>query len=194
MEGITKNLSKYAVLSAQDTTYLRRALSPMTLQRGEVLLFQEAKCDAIYYVRSGALRSFHRDERGRESTIMFAFQDWWITDMRCFIGQQASDTCIQALATTEVYRLAKPAFDSLFARIPCFNTVFRHLMQNAYIREQTRVFEHLTLPASERHLRLITKYPDLEQLVAQKHIASYLGITPEFLSTLKRKQARPVKS
>ena len=118
---------------------------------------------------------------------MFAFADWWITDMRCFVKQLPSDTYIQALEESEVGEISKSSFDQLFEKIPKFERLFRILMQNAYIREQTRMLEHLTCTAEARYEKYISKYPQIEQLVSQKHIASYLGITPEFLSFTKKK-------
>lgn len=126
------------------------------------------------------------NEDSKESSIMFAFPGWWITDMRCFIQELPSDTSIQALEETEIAEISKSEYEALFTKIPAFERLFRILMQNAYIREQTRVFEHMTCSAKERYKRFVSKYPRIEQLISQKHIASYLGITPEFLSYLKK--------
>ena len=96
---------------------------------------------------------------------------------------------IEAIEDSCMYELSKTNFDLLLQRIPKFEKFFRVLMQNAYTREQLRTIENLTLTAEERYNRFINKYPQVIKQVTQKQIASYLGITPEFLSAIRRKKA-----
>ena len=97
---------------------------------------------------------------------------------------------IEAMEDSCTYNLSRENFDKLFTLIPKFERFFRILMQNAYTREQLRIIENLTLTAEERYDRLIDKYPQFVQQVTQKQIASYLGITPEFLSAIRKKKAQ----
>ena len=119
---------------------------------------------------------------------MFAFAGWWITDMASFSNALPSTTSIVALEDTECLQLTCRQFDQILTEIPKLERYFRILMQNAYIREQQRVRETISLPAAERYTQLIDRYPQLEQRVSQKNVASYLGITPQALSTLRRKR------
>jgi CRP-like cAMP-binding protein len=118
---------------------------------------------------------------------MFAMSDWWLTDMYCFLNEKPSMTFIETIEDSCILNLSKPNFDHLLKAIPKFERFFRILMQNAYTREQLRSIENLTLNAEDRYLRFITKYPRIAQNVTQKQIASYLGITPEFLSAILKK-------
>jgi len=187
MEKLFHNIEKHISLKEEEKEYLLSLIKIRRLKRKEFLIRQGGTCTSIYFVNQGSLRCFFMNEESKESSIMFAFPGWWITDMRCFIQGLPSDTSIQALEQAEIAEITKSDYETLFTKIPSFERLFRILMQNAYIREQTRVFEHMTCSAEERYNRFIGKYPKIEQLITQKHIASYLGITPEFLSYLKKR-------
>jgi len=133
------------------------------------------------------LRSFYKDHDNNEATIMFAIADWWITDISCFINRQPATTSIEAINDSCVLQLTKDDLDTLYSKVPKFERYFRILMQNSYIREQLRTLQNLSLSAEERYARFLEKYPAIALQLAQKQIASYLGITPEFLSTIRKK-------
>ncbi|HTD92642.1 MAG TPA: Crp/Fnr family transcriptional regulator [Chitinophagaceae bacterium] len=157
------------------------------------MILEEGRlCRTISYVDSGALRAFYADKDGRESTIMFAMADWWVTDMFCFVNHRPAMMNIQAIEDSTIVQLGKDSFDELLIKVPKFERFFRILMQNAYTREQLRIIQRLSLPAEERYVNFLEKYPQVASQVAQKQIASYLGITPEFLSALRRKRKNSI--
>ena len=158
--------------------------------RKNILLRAGQPCRHLNFVVNGALRSYCMNSEGKESTIMFAVADWWVTDMYCFLNDKPSMTHIEAIEDSRILQLSRPGFDTLLKTVPKFERFFRILMQNAYTREQLRIIERLTLSAEERYDRFLQKYPQVVKQVTQKQIASYLGITPEFLSTIRRKKAR----
>lgn len=118
---------------------------------------------------------------------MFAFADWWITDIDSFTNNHTSKINIQSSADAIIYKLTKENFHYLVSNFTSFETAFRNMMQYSYIREQRRSLELITDDAPTRYLNLTSRYPNIEQDASQKDIASYLGITPEFLSALKKK-------
>ncbi|MEN0051807.1 MAG: Crp/Fnr family transcriptional regulator, partial [Bacteroidota bacterium] len=167
--------------------YFFALLNSVRVAKKRLLLRQSEKCDQIYFVNKGLLRSYSIGQDGKEATVMFAFADWWITDMYSFVKERPALTNIQAMENSEVLSLSKQNLDQLYQRIPKFERFFRVLMQNAYIREQYRVWENISLTAEKKYSSLLKKYPQIEQQLAQKYIASYLGITPEFLCSMKRR-------
>lgn len=173
-------------LDAEEAEYFISQLKFRRLARKALLLKEGQACRNFYFVHSGTLRAFCRDARGRESTIMFAPADWWVTDMYCFLNGRKAMMYIEALEASEVFALSRPQFDVLLERWPKFERWFRILMQNAYTREQLRAIDNLSLPAEERYVRFVEKYPAIAAQVTQKQVASYLGITPEFLSSIVR--------
>ena len=120
---------------------------------------------------------------------MFAIADWWITDMYCFLNNLPAMLNIETLEESEVLQLHKNDLENLYLDVPKFERFFRIIMQNAYTREQLRMIESLSLTAEERYHRFLIKYPQVARLVTQKQIASYLGITPEFLSMIRARMA-----
>ena len=187
---IFKNISKHIVLDNDETTHFTSLLSYKEVSKKTCLLTEGQACKHLSYVHSGALRSYCLDKDGKESTIMFAVADWWVTDMYCFLNNKPSMMYIETIEDSCIFQLSKENFDKLFSTVPKFERFFRILMQNAYTREQLRVIESLSLTSEERYDRFLLKYPQIVQQVTQKQIASYLGITPEFLSTIRKKKSK----
>lgn len=185
---ILKNISRHISLTNLEQSYFLSLLKEKKVAKKELLLQQQHACKEINFVQTGILRAFHMDTTGKESTIMFAVPDWWITDMYCFINQKPAMLNIEALEESSILQLQKDHLDDLYHKIPKFERFFRIMMQNAYIREQLRTIENLSLPAEERYYNFLQKYPEAVKRIRQKQIASYLGITPEFLSLIKSKQ------
>jgi len=107
--------------------------------------------------------------------------------MNCFVNQKPALLSLETLEESSLMSLSLDNMEVLYFEIPKFERYIRILMQNAYIREQQRVLENITYSTEERYLRFISKYPIVSKRFTQKQIASYLGITPEFLSTVKRR-------
>lgn len=191
---ILNNVSKHISLEGEEVTYFISLLRQRRVPKKSFVLKEGQICKKIYFVHAGTLRAFFANKSGKESTIMFAVQDWWITDMHCFINRLPAMLNIQAVEDSAVLQLLKDDLESLFLRVPKFERFFRIIMQNAYIREQLRVIQNLSLSAEERYESFLSKYPQVSRQVTQKQIASYLGITPEFLSMIRRKKGKIGKS
>jgi CRP-like cAMP-binding protein len=180
-------ISAQVDLNAEESDFIRSTFTKKTAKKKDVLLREGEKCDNIYFLNTGILRAFVIGKKDKESTIMFAKKGWWITDMYCFLNQKPSMTYIEALSDAELLVLTKYNFDEILIKLPKMEKFFRILMQNAYTREQLRVTENLTLTAEARYENFIKKYPDLISQITLKQIASYIGISPEFLSALRAK-------
>lgn len=188
--GVLANIAKHVTLNQEEIDQFTAALTYKEVKKKDCLLEEGRSCKYINYVHSGALRAYHLDKSGKESTIMFAVSDWWVTDMYCFLNKKPSMVYIEAIENSSLFQLSKDQLDNLFDTIPKFERWFRILMQNAYTREQLRIIENLSLTAEERYDNFLKKYPQIVQQVTQKQIASYLGITPEFLSTIRKNKSR----
>ena len=182
---ILQNIERHISPGNDEKNYFISLLKQETITRKTFLLQEGQLCRNIFYVQSGTIRAYYTDKSGKESTIMFAIADWWITDMYCFINEQPAMLSIAALENSSVFQLQKKDWDRLLIKIPLFEKYFRILMQNAYIREQLRIIQNLSISAEERYHNFLTRYPQVAKQVTQKQIASYLGITPEFLSTIR---------
>jgi CRP-like cAMP-binding protein len=183
---ILQHITKHISPTEEEARYFVSLFIEKKVRRRDCLLQEGQPCRAISYVCSGALRAYCLGEGGKEATIMFAVKDWWVTDMFCFVNKRPAMMFIEAIEDSTVLQLQKEDLDELLVRMPVFERFFRILMQNAYIREQLRVIQNLSMPAQDRYDRFLEKYPQIAQQVTQKQIASYLGITPEFLSKIRQ--------
>ena len=185
---LLSNISKHVKLTSREENRILSQLSQEDVKRNALLIQEGQTCQHLYFVNSGTLRAFCINAQGKESTIMFAISDWWITDMYCFLNHLPAMVNLQAVSQSEVLKLSINDLNTLLSEIPAFNTFFRILMQNAYCREQLRMIQNLSIPAIDRYNNFIQKYPLIAQQVPLKHIASYLGVTPEFLSAARSKK------
>ncbi|HYI77499.1 MAG TPA: Crp/Fnr family transcriptional regulator, partial [Chryseolinea sp.] len=179
---VLQNIAKHIVLNNNEASYFTGLLKHREIARKELLLKQGEIAKYINYIHSGALKAYYLNSESDENIIMLAVDDWWITDMYSFSSGNPAMQSISAIEDSVVLQLQRNDFDELLKRIPAFERFFRILMQNAYIREQVRVIQNLSMPAEERYLNFLKKYPQLVQRVTQKQIASYIGVSPEFLS------------
>lgn len=185
---ILSNIARHVSLTDEETSFFISLITCKILPKKSWLLQADQECRYLSYVHCGALRSFYIDKAGKESTIMFAVSDWWITDMHCYLNNKPAMTHIETLEESTVLQINRADFDRLLEAVPKFERFFRILMQNAYTREQLRVMENLSSTAEERYQSFLKKYPQIVKQVTQKQIASYLGITPEFLSALRKQK------
>jgi CRP-like cAMP-binding protein len=184
---VLQNIAKHIVLNNDEASYFTGLLKHREIARKELLLKQGEIAKYINYIHSGALKAYYLNSESDENIIMLAVDDWWITDMYSFSSGNPAMQSISAIEDSVVLQLQRNDFDELLKRIPAFERFFRILMQNAYIREQVRVIQNLSMPAEERYLNFLKKYPQLVQRVTQKQIASYIGVSPEFLSTMRKR-------
>lgn len=187
-QSILSNVAKHISLTNTEANQFTSLLRKSDVSKKEILLVQGQVCKSIYFVNNGILRAYYTDKQDKETTIMFGSADWWITDMFSFLNQQPSLMHMEAIENSEVLELSKKDLDQLYIDVPKFERFFRIIIQNAYVREQVRVIHNLSMTAEERYQVFIQKYPHIVQRVTQKQIASYLGITPEFLSAIRARK------
>ncbi len=189
---ILLNVRKHIDLTPAEEGYFISLLEEKNVQRKECIVKEGEACIHINFVQKGTLRAYYRDAEENENVVMFAISDWWITDMHSFSNEQPAMLNIDALEESTLQQLSKSDLDQLFQQVPKFERFFRILMQNAYVREQLRVVENLSMPAADRYNAFLNKYPQFAQRVPLKQIASYLGITPEFLSLLRKRTSKGI--
>ena len=132
------------------------------------------------------MKTFYTDEKLHEHVIQFGFEDWWIADLKSFFTIQPADFTVEAVEDTEIFTMDYPAHEKLLAEIPAFERFFRLLVQGGYISFQQRIVDHMSLSAEERYVTLIRKFPFLEMRVPQHAIASFIGISAEALSRIRK--------
>lgn len=184
---IFENIGKHITLDESEKSNILSHFTLRDVQKKEIILTQGQICKKIFYVESGSFRALNLNKEGKESTIMFAIKDWWITDMNCFVNQLPAEVSIEALEPSKIMELEHQSLEDLYLKVPKLERYFRILFQKAYVREQIRTLNSLSKPIEERFKLFLESYPSIVEKVTQKQIASYLGVTPEFLSSIKKK-------
>lgn len=186
---ILHNISKYLQLSQEEIAYFTSLLKHKRLRKKQFLLEEGEVCKYECFVNSGCLRMYVLNEKGQEHIIQFATTDWWIGDQYSFVTGLPSIYFIDALEESELLLIEKNDLEKLYMQVPKFERFFRIAFQNSYVALQRRILSGLSQTAEEKYLDFVTRYPDLEQKVPQHQVASYLGITPESLSRIRKQLA-----
>ncbi|MFD0792126.1 Crp/Fnr family transcriptional regulator [Mucilaginibacter litoreus] len=185
---ILSNFAMHIALSSIEQEKVL-ALLQHKLVAKRTFLLQSGEIDRhIYFVNRGCLRMFYTDKEGIEHNICFYPENWWACDIVSFFKEKPAVNTIQALEDSEVYYMSLSRLEKLFVDIPKFERFFRILTQNGFDLYQKRITSNLSKTAEERYLEFRKLYPKLESRIAQKHIATYLGITPAFLSMMRKEK------
>ena len=163
---------------------------PRSIRKHQFLLQEGEICKTIAFVGSGCLREYTVDQRGDEHIIQFAVSDWWISDLHSFLSATPSTHSIDALEDSEVLTLDRPSREELFRVVPKMERFFRLLLESNYVATHKRINESLSSSAEERYLSFLKLYPQFPELIPQHQIASYLGITPQSLSRIRKELAQ----
>ena len=141
-----------------------------------------------HYVLKGAFRSYVVADEGQDHTITFAIDDWWITDYNSYIFQQPATMFVVALEDSIILQLDYEKEQELKLQNHKFETFFRIVAEHGLASQQRRIISNLTQRAEERYENFVSKYPLIVQRVPQYALASYLGMTTEFLSRIRNKR------
>lgn len=183
-EVILQHVNRHIGLTAEEQDFFTGMLQLRKLRRKQFLQQEGDIPKGPTFVNKGLLRSYSLDKNGFEHVLQFAPAGWWIGDMQSFLTQKPGTLYIDALEETEVLWFWKADLDKLYAQVPKFERYFRILAENSIAKFQSRLVSMLSLPAAQRYNNFCELYPSLIQTLPQKQVASYIGVTPEFLSKM----------
>lgn len=187
---LLKNIAVHISLTAEEEAYFVSFLQYRKIRKKH-FLYQEGEVNTSQaFVVEGCLRSYSIDRNGFEHVLQFAPPGWWIGDMQSMIKQQPGALYIDAIDDSEVILLPKTDLEKIYIAVPKFERFFRILAENALAAYQHRLIGNLSLTAKERYENFCRLYPSLIQCLPQKQVASYIGVTPEFLSKMLNEPAR----
>ena len=185
MQSILENIAKHVTLTPEEQELFLSKTETRQFKVKTILLSAGEVATCTYFVNSGILRSFNINDNIIEHVLHFACEGWWIGDMYSYISEKPGNLFIEVLEDAEVVIITKENQQQLYQEIPKLERFFRILAENSLVAHQERLMDNLSLTAEERFEKFCSKYPTLIQKVPQKHIASYIGVTPEFFSKMK---------
>jgi len=182
---LLNNIARYIRLTPDEQAHFVSLLTFKTIRRRQFLLRENEVCRHSAFVTRGCLRGYTVDANGFEHILQFAPPDWWIADMYSLLAQQPGNLNIDALEDTDVLLLAKSDQEQLYLDVPKFERFFRIITENSLVASRRRLLDNMSLNAQQRYESFCRHYPTLIHHLAQKQIAAYIGVTPEFLSKMK---------
>lgn len=182
-----ESVDKYVTLSGDEKKLIGSLLRERKAKKGQFLVHEGAVSRCTNFVTEGSVRTYFVDLDGQEHIIQFAIEGWWISDLNSFIMQVPATFNVQAIEDSSVLELSFESLEILYERIPKLERYFRIITQRAFVGFQQRVVQNISMTATDRYLAFQQKYPKIELRIPQKLVASYLGISAEFLSKVKKR-------
>ena len=193
-EPLLQYFEKMIPLKQDEKEQVIQKFHPRLFRRRQYALQEGNVATQFYFVVSGCLRMYQVDDKGGTHIIQFASENWWLIELGSFHGVTPSHLNIDALEDTMVLQISRNDLISLYTEAPKFNLIFRVLIENSFVKLQERLLQNISSTAEDRYHAFIERYPHLTNRLPQTQIAAYLGITPEFLSRLRSRQAKAAKA
>ncbi|HMQ49327.1 MAG TPA: Crp/Fnr family transcriptional regulator [Saprospiraceae bacterium] len=191
VEPLIAYFEKLLPLTEKEKSYLEEVFKERKISRRQYILQEGDVSKFNSFVVEGCFRMYFVDDNGKEHNLQFAVENWWIGDIGSFYSEEPSKLNIQALENSVILQIKKEDQLKMFVDFPKFNRIFRVFTENALVSFQRRVLQNISSTAEERYIDFIERYPNLFNRISNVQIASFLGVTPEFLSTIRRKLAKP---
>ena len=176
-------------LSNEEKDFIQQRIKPIAVRKDEILFRQGDYIDYQYYVYDGCLRTYHIDEQGKEHTLQFAIKHWWISDYIAYFGDKKAVLFVECIKDAKLFKISRENFEAIYKFSPKIEELFRQKLEKALVRNEKRILANLTSSAKERYVAFLKKYPLIEKSIKNYHIASYLGITTESLSRIRKEIA-----
>jgi CRP-like cAMP-binding protein len=183
-------VNKCVSLTKEELEYFHSLLQYKKVKKKSFLLRAGEKCDFEAYIITGCVRVYYIDENGFEVNLLFAVEDWWVSDLASFSQQQSARLFIETLEDCELLFIDYKSKEALFKKVPKFERLFRLMIQKAYETMVDRLISNISKSAPRRYQEFIKKYPTIPQRVPQHLIAAYLGVSPEFLSKIRTRLSK----
>lgn len=181
---------KMIPLNLEEKQLITDLFKPRLYRKRQYVLQEGDVCNQFNFIVRGCLRMYKVDAKGNTHILQFAAENWWLSDIGSFHELQPSELNIDALEDTMVLQISHANLLLLYTKAPKFDRIFRVLIENSFVSLQKRLLQNISSTAEERYVAFQDNYTHLTNRLPQTQIASFLGITPEFLSRLRNKQTK----
>ena len=186
--NFVNHIRRFVDLSDDEVLLLNKSIKSYNLRKKENILTEGEVCKSVYFVEKGCLRMFFINNKTVEQITQFALDGWWISDYGSFMDNKPSEYHIQAIEKSEIIGIDALMFVKLLKEIPQLEKYFRIIMQKAVAASQHLAKLKYQMSKEEFYQHFVIAFPEFNQRVPQYMIASYLGLTPEYVSELRKKR------
>lgn len=184
---LVSHIQKKVELDEKQIESLKLFFIQKKLHKKEYLLHEGDICKNLAFVSKGILKSYILDERGNERINLFAFDGWWVSDFNSFLNEEKAVLNIEAIEDSEVLLISLEDYEKLTVEIPKMDRYFRILYQKSLVTKDYRLIISNNFTAEEKYLHLIKSNPEMIRRLPHNLIASYLGLSPETVSRIRKK-------
>lgn len=181
-------IKKWVDITESEEEKVISAFELITIKKKKDLLVPGDVCKYIYFIVKGCLRSYSVDKKGIEHIYQIRLDNSWISDLESYFSQRSSKYYIETLENSEILRISFDRLEQLYMEVPKLERYFRILFQKAYVNALERLNATMWESAIDRYNNMLNEQSDIFQRVPLVYIASYLGITPESLSRIRKKK------
>jgi len=185
-QALIEHFQKYLLLKEAEMEMIADKASYRKIKRRQMILQEGFACRHYFFVVDGCFRMYGVDEKGAEHNIQFAAENDWIADISSFHSQKSSNLFIEAIEASEIVQIEREDLYFLYQNVPKLDRIFKVIIENKFVELQNRVLQNISSTALQRYLNFLEQYPTLASRLPNIQIASYLGITPEFLSKIRK--------
>ncbi len=178
--------NNFLPLDEGEKSVVEEVFKERKVKRRQFILQEGDVCKHNTFVVEGCFKMYMVDPNGKEHNLQFAIENWWIGDIGSFHSGEPSRLNVEAIENSVILQIKKEDQWKLFVDYPKFNRIFRVLAENAMVSLQNRILQNISSTAEERYLEFSKKHPQLFNRISNVQIASYIGVTPEFLSTIRK--------
>ena len=182
-----ENIRRYVSLTPEEEQVVFAHITERRFARGEYIDSEGETNRYTNFIVKGSGRTYYIDNNGHEHIIQLGIPQWWIGDYQSFISQQPGFLYTEALEPVELLSFSYDNLQKVYELVPKMERFFRLLVQKAYGSFQLRVLQNISFDAEQRYIAFRQAYPEMDKQISQKHIASYLGMSAEFLSKIKKR-------
>jgi CRP-like cAMP-binding protein len=186
--SIENYVRKFVVLTDEELATFTAAFKEVKAKKRQFLIQPNFVARHRYFVVKGALRAYVLGEEGQDPTIQLAIEEWWISDYNSYMFQQPASMFVMAVEDSTLLQISFEDEQQLKAASYKYETFFRIIAERAAAFMQRRVITNLTKSAEQRYDQFVERYPAMVNRFPQYVIASYLGMTTEFLSKIRNKK------
>lgn len=186
--SLLNNIKRYVSLTQEEEKRLSSIIKTSRVKKKQFIIQPGFVCQNRTYIAEGAFRVFYLDDDGKEHTVSIGIEDWFVTDFYSYINQEPALNFAEALEDSIIFQMSYDDIEDLCKEVHALSEYFRLTTEKAFAFSRRRVISNISMTAEERYDQYYKKYPQIVNRVPQYVLASYLGMSPEFLSKIRKRK------